>query len=407
MLQSTEQIILRGITIVGEEATIKSGSIYCKDGKIKAISTNSTCKWEVEEDATILDFTAHAGYQAIPGFIDLHIHGADGADTMDGNTTALQTLCRALPKEGTTSFLPTTITQSDENITNAVASVSQYQKKKTGGESEIIGIHLEGPFISAKKAGAQPSQFIAPPSLEKFEHWQNMAGGMIKIVTLAPELYGGFSFIQQVTETGTTVSLGHTDASFVEVEQSVKCGATQVTHLYNQMTGLHHREPGVVGAALALSDIKAEIICDGVHVHPQAVRIAYEAKGAEGLLLVTDSMRAKGLDNGVYDLGGQKVKVCDGTATLHDGTLAGSVLQMIDAVKNVMKFTGCTLQEGVQMASANPAKQIGVFDRKGSLTEGKDADIVIVDENYDVVMTFCKGVLAHRKDGMYEASNCS
>lgn len=384
---------LKGLMIIEEDSTIENGYILIENGKITAIGKGNFL--QEEKGLKVYDYSnSNARYTAVPGFIDLHIHGVNGSDTMDASMEAMKNMCASLPKEGTTAFLPTTITQSEEEINRALKNVAAYKKGQLcGGGAEICGIHLEGPFISPSKAGAQPAQHIKPADQNIFDKWQEAAEGMIKLVTLAPELEGGMEFVQNNSSNGVVVSLGHSDATFHEVERAVEHGASQVTHLYNQMRGLHHREPGVIGAALTIDSLKAEIICDGIHIHPLVVKATFLAKGVDGLLLITDSIRGKGLDDGTYDLGGQEVTVKRDTALLSDGTLAGSVLKMDEAVRNVMKFTDCTLRDAVQMASTNPAKQIGVFDRKGSLKVGKDADIVIFDNEHNVIMTFCKGLL--------------
>lgn len=204
--------------------------------------------------------------------------------------------------------------------------------------------------------------------------------------------------IRYLKERGIIASIGHTDATFQEVDEAIRAGANHLTHLYNQMRGLHHREPGVVGAAFLRKELLAEMIVDGVHVRPEMVELAYKLKGNAGLILITDSMRAKCLKNGHYDLGGQDVTVRDGKAVLADGTLAGSILKLGQAIKNIVSYTGCSLEDAIEMAAVNPAKQLKIYDRKGSITEGKDADIVILDENMDVFMTFCRGRVAFKKE---------
>ena len=394
----TNSLILKGITVLEEDSTIENGYIRIEKGIITSIGECSDLL--DEKGLEIYDFSNfQPSYTAVLGFIDLHIHGVNGSDTMDASLDAMKNMCNSLPREGTTAFLPTTLTQSEDAINRALKSVAEYKKEQMidgSGEAEICGIHLEGPFILPSKAGAQPVQYIMLPSEETFQRWQETAEGMIKLVTMAPEVEGGMDFVQKISSKGVVVSLGHTDATFQEVERAVEHGASQVTHLYNQMRGLHHREPGVVGAALTLNELKAEIICDEIHIHPQVVKATFLAKGVNGLLLITDSMRGKGLEDGTYDFGRQEVTVTCDTVLLSDGTLAGSVVGMDEAVRNVMKFTGCTLRDAIQMASTNPARQIGVFDRKGSLKVGKDADIVILDNEHNVIMTFCKGKLARR-----------
>jgi N-acetylglucosamine-6-phosphate deacetylase len=204
--------------------------------------------------------------------------------------------------------------------------------------------------------------------------------------------------VRYLKESGIIASIGHSDATYEQVVEAIEAGANHLTHLFNQMKGLHHREPGVVGAAFLHDELKAEIIADGVHVRPEMVKLAYKQKQREGLILITDSMRAKCLKNGTYDLGGQEVTVKDGKAVLEDGTLAGSILKLGQAFKNILNYTGCSIEDAIQMASVNPAKQLNIYDRKGSIAKGKDADIVILDHNREIFMTICRGEVAFHKE---------
>jgi len=395
MTQKDNHILLKGIRIYSEDKIIENGYIKIKNQKIAGLGTLD--ETVIEENFEVIEVPAH--FNAVPGFIDVHIHGVNGADTMDGTKEALDTMTATLPKEGTTSFLATTMTQEGKQIEYALINAGEYIEKQTAnGNAEILGLHLEGPFVNPKKAGAQPIQHIVNPNLTLFKEWQKLSNGTIKLVTLAPEQPGGLEMIRYLKENGIIASLGHTDATYEQVGEAIEAGANHVTHLFNQMRGLHHREPGVVGAAFLRKELIVEIIVDGVHVHPEMVNLAYKSKQSDGLILITDSMRAKCLKNGLYDLGGQEVTVKDGKAVLADGTLAGSILKLGHAVKNILTYTGCSLEEAVEMASVNPAKQLNVFDRKGSISVGKDADIVILDENMEVFMTFCRGTLSYKKE---------
>ncbi|MFZ7944886.1 N-acetylglucosamine-6-phosphate deacetylase [Neobacillus sp. 19] len=395
MVHNVNPMLLKGIRIYSEDKIIENGYIKLKDEKIAELGTLEDL--ETEEGFEVIEIPPHC--QAVPGFIDVHIHGVNGADTMDGTKEALDTMVAALPKEGTTSFLATTMTQEGKQIEHALLNAAEYiETQSSNGKAEILGLHLEGPFVNAEKAGAQPIQHIVDPDLGLFKEWQRLSGGTIKLVTLAPEQPGGLEMIRFLKENGIIASIGHTDATFEQVDEAIEAGANHVTHLFNQMRGLHHREPGVVGAAFLRKELKAEIIVDGVHVHPDMVNLAYKNKQSEGLILITDSMRAKCLKNGMYDLGGQEVTVKDGKAVLADGTLAGSILKLGHAVKNMLTYTGCSLEEAIEMASVNPAKQLNVFDRKGSIAVGKDADIVILDENMNVSLTFCRGTLSYKRE---------
>ncbi|HEU5139267.1 MAG TPA: N-acetylglucosamine-6-phosphate deacetylase [Bacillales bacterium] len=393
-----QSILIRDITVYGEDRIYESGSVRMKDGKIEALKARHEMgEPEPGEEIISLD----PDYICIPGFIDVHIHGAAGADAMDGTPEALKTIAGALPAEGTTGFLATTMTQDGRLIEKALANAGNYwQDQSNSGCAEMLGIHLEGPFISPDRAGAQPVDHIMAPDSEQFRKWQEAASGHIRLVTLAPEQTGGLDLVRYLADHDVVASIGHSDATFEQVEGAIAAGASHVTHLYNGMRGLHHREPGVVGAALLKKELTAEMIVDGIHMRPEMVDLAYRQKKKSGLVLITDAIRAKCLRNGTYDLGGQDAIVKDGEAHLENGSLAGSMLKMKDAVQNVMAYTGCNLAEAVQMSAANPAKELKVFDRKGSIATGKDADLVVLDRDLNVVMTFCRGEIAYEREGV-------
>ncbi|WP_078430875.1 N-acetylglucosamine-6-phosphate deacetylase [Alkalihalobacterium alkalinitrilicum] len=399
MLATGKSLLIKGGQVYTEDSIIENGYIKVKGGKIVEIGEWKHQKIDAEYDVV----EVAPDDKIIPGFIDIHIHGVNGADTMDATKDALETMVSSLPREGTTSFLATTMTQKVEAIDQAVTNVGELiTAGQASGKAEILGIHLEGPFINAKRAGAQPLEHIIEPDLETFKKWQQLSKGNIKLVTLAPEQPGGFEMIRYLVENGIVASIGHTDATYEEVNCAIQAGARGVTHLYNQMRGLHHREPGVVGAALLHVELMAEIIADGIHVRPEMVKLAYKHKGNTGMILISDAMRAKCLKSGIYDLGGQKVTVKNGEAVLHDGTLAGSILKLGDALKNIVAYTGCTLKDAIEMASGNPARLLKIDDKKGSLAEGKDADIVIVNKDLEVTMTFCRGKHAFERGGLTE-----
>ena len=389
----SDSCALLSVGVMSEELFIENAFIKIKDGKILDFGEMD----QFSNHENLKEIRLHNELIAIPGFIDVHIHGLNGSDVMDATEDALHSMASTLPKEGTTSFLATTITQDKIHISEALKNIHTFmEKQRNPYESEMIGVHLEGPFINAKRAGAQPKAFILNPSVDVFKQFQSDSGNSIKIVTMAPEQESGVDLINFLTESGITTSIGHSDALYTEMLKAISAGAEHITHFYNGMRGNHHREPGVVGAGLAHPELHLEIIADGIHVHPAVVKATYLTKGTDRILLITDSMRAKWLNNGEYDLGGQKVKVEDKTALLEDGTIAGSVLKMNEAVKNMMDYTGCSMQEAVQMASENPAKRLKIWDRKGSIAIGKDADLVIVNEEMQVKMTFCNGQLSYK-----------
>ncbi|UOQ86709.1 N-acetylglucosamine-6-phosphate deacetylase [Gracilibacillus salinarum] len=391
---SGQKLLLKNITIYTENKSIDNGYIKISNSKIEEIAELDMLK--DDEGYRILDYSATTGC-AIPGLIDVHIHGANGADVMDATAEALDTMAQALPMEGTTSFLATTMTQSEQNIEKALENTAAYIEQQPSTQAEILGIHLEGPFINKVRKGAQPEDHILEPDVSLFKKWNELAAENIKLVTLAPEIAGAEPLIRHLAEHGIIASAGHTDATAAEIEQAMDQGLSHITHLYNQMRGFHHREPGVVGAAWQHKQLMVEMIADGVHSTPYAVKTAYDLIGKDNLLLITDAIRAKCLQGGEYELGGQKVFVEENKATLEDGTLAGSTLKLNDAIKNIMAFSGCSLPEAICMSSSNAAKELRMTDRKGSLATGKDADIVLLDENHDILLTLCRGEIAYER----------
>ncbi|BCB05401.1 N-acetylglucosamine-6-phosphate deacetylase [Bacillus sp. KH172YL63] len=396
MSSSSNNLIIQGAAVYTEDQTIERGYLKVQRGVITEIDDLS--RLQSADGDHVISFPP--GFRAVPGMIDLHIHGVNGADTMDATREALDTMTAALPKEGTTSFLATTMTEAEEAIEKALKNTADYMSHyQKPGQAEILGIHLEGPFINSAKAGAQPLSSIKKPDVDLFVSWQKLARNFIKLVTLAPELDAGHSLIRHLNEHGIIASVGHSSATFDQVGEAIGAGLSHVTHLFNQMTGLHHREPGIVGAAFSRKELMVELIADGIHVRPEVVQMAFNQITDERLILITDSMRAKCLKNGQYDLGGQIVTVKDGKALLDADTLAGSVLKMRDAFANIQRYTTGDMKSAIRMTAENPARQLNVFDRKGSLAQGKDADIVILDENNDVYMTICNGEIAYRREG--------
>ena len=330
----------------------------------------------------------------VPGFIDEHIHGAAGYDGMDGSADHIAAIAKTLPKEGTTAFLVTTMTQSEQKILGALRAVREYTSVYPREGAEVLGVHLEGPFISAQHVGAQPKDFVLSPSVEAFRAFEKASGGNIKIVTLAPEVEGAGELIKYLKSKGIVASIGHTDATFEEVETAKERGAESITHVFNAQTPLHHRKAGVVGAALSDDDLVCELICDTVHVGVPAMKLLLKSKPHDKIVLITDSMRAKWLRGSVSELGGQTVIVKNGEARLENGSLAGSVLKMNEAVRNMATKVGADLSAAVDFATANPAKSLGVYDERGSIAVGKRADFTVLSEKYDVIMTIINGKIA-------------
>ncbi len=385
-------ILIKNATIYLDDSTLHDGYILIDGETIKEIGPMQQAPEQADEVITVT-----TNEVVLPGFIDMHIHGAGGSDAMDGTEEAVAHMADCLPKEGTTSFLATTMTQSPENIEQALQAIHRYsQSGNNPGSADVIGIHLEGPFVNPSKAGAQPVQYIINPDIELFKKWYEVSGHTIKQVTFAPEEPGGKELVELLVQEGIIPSIGHTGATYQEATEAIALGASQATHLFNQMTGLHHRDIGAAGASLMNENIYAELIVDGIHVSPEMVNLSLKLKGVDRTILITDAMRAKGLSDGKYDLGGQDVFVKGKEARLEDGALAGSILKMNDALKNMVAFTGCSLRDAVQMAAVNPAKQLNIYDKKGSVAVGKDADLVILDKDYQVRTTICRGKIAYR-----------
>ncbi|PDY90820.1 N-acetylglucosamine-6-phosphate deacetylase [Bacillus toyonensis] len=376
------QIVINAKIYTGQEV-VENGFIRYAE-TIKEIGLMA--QYVPQEDETVIDAT---GKIVIPGMIDVHIHGGYDIDAMDANSDGLVTLGKEMLKEGVTTYFPTTMTQAPEGIEAALSAAKEAKEK--GAHFEYI--HLEGPYVSKKRAGAQPLEHIVPANIEQFKQWQEASGNLIKLVTYAPEEEGALEFEQYLAETGVVGTMGHTDAIDAQLKNR---NITHATHLYNQMRGLHHREPGVVGHVLLNPDVMVEVITDGIHIHPDMVKLAYKLKGPKKVSVITDAMRAKGLEDGLYELGGQPVHVKDGSARLEDGTLAGSILKMDQAFRNVIEFTGCSIEDAVRMTSVNQAEEFGL-NNKGALAVGKDADFVVMTENLHVYDTVRLGI--HMKEG--------
>lgn len=331
----------------------------------------------------------------LPGFIDEHIHGAGGADAMDGTTQALDTIATTVAAEGTVGFLATTMTQSHENILAAMNAVKEYRECEHGG-ARVLGIHLEGPFIAAAHKGAQPLEYVAKPDAEVFDEYNAASGNAIKIVSLAPEEEGAAALITHLASNGVVASIGHSGAKCADIEKAIACGAKNVTHTYNAQSALHHREIGTVGSAMLFDELACELIADTIHVSIPAIKLLAKCKPHEKLVLITDAMRAKGLADGESELGGQKVFVKNGEARLADGTLAGSVLRMNRAVQNMVEKVGMSLTEACDLATINPAKVLGIENEAGSIREGKRADFAVLDDKFNVLYTVCGGKIIYK-----------
>jgi len=379
-------------TIVTPFQLLEDRIIIIEKGKIIAMT-------DKKEDLTILKNVKIIEAQnkfIVPGYIDIHVHGGGGSDVMDGEYEAIKQVATTHSRFGTTAFLPTTMTMTKDKIIKSLKSIHEARLKGTG-TAEILGIHLEGPYINPEKKGAQKEEDIKKVSVEEFLEFNQASGNLIRLVTIAPEMPGAVDFIRWLHQQGIIVSVGHSNATYKQVQEGIQAGLSHVTHTFNAMRGLHHREPGVVGAALSSPKLIVEMIADGIHLHPIVLKILTQIKESEKLVLITDAMRATGFKEGTYDLGGQEVIVTQGQAKLKNGTLAGSVLTMDKAVKNLVTKVGISLLNAVQMASYNPAKCLGIDDKKGSLELYKDADIVILNKNLETELTMVAGKVVYRR----------
>src|SRR5690606_25970054 len=336
---------------------------------------------ELPEDTVKLD---GAGAYLVPGFIDIHVHGGAGEDFMTAKQEELDTITRLHMANGTTAMLATTVAGANEHLTAVIDAVQQYQQRPMP-YAQLVGVHLEGPFVNPKWKGAQNESYMIEPQLPWLEAWVKDYPGIIKMQTLAPEINGAPAYIKALSEAGIVAALGHTDAHYADVQEAVKSGLTHAVHTFNAMRGLHHREPGTVGAVLTTPGITAEIIADGEHVHPVAVQLMLLAKGVDGIVLVTDAMSAAGMPDGEYMLGELPVVVTDNIARLKDGgSLAGSTLTMIRGFQFLIRELGISVVEASRIASLNPAKVIGLDQQYGSIAVGKRADLLLLDGEFAI-----------------------
>lgn len=374
---------ITGAEIITRDAVLE-GEIAVECGKIMAVG-------EPLPDFSHLPVVEyHQSDKVIPGFIDTHIHGSCGCDVMDGETESLKVITSSLYRQGVTSFLATTMTQTEAAISKALNNVADFNKAHVYGRhfANILGVHLEGPFISPDKIGAQNPEFLQESSIAKLKSWQDKANNLVKKITLAPEMLGVNQVIDWCASEQVIASIGHTNCTAKEALAAIDQGCSQATHLFNAMSGIDHRKPGAATALLMSEKVVAELIVDGVHLAPEIVDMVYRVKGADGILLVTDAMSAQAHGEGVFDLGGQKVIVKDNEARLENGVLAGSVLTMNNALKNMLIYSDCSLPEIVKMTSYNAAKSLNMHHYKGDIKKGADADLVIIDKHFQIKQVF-------------------
>ena len=329
----------------------------------------------------------------VPGFIDVHTHGAYGFDTNDAEPEGLRDWMKRIPEEGVTAILPTTVPQMPDVLTAALKNVAAVVSEGYEG-AEILGVHFEGPYLDMEYKGAQPPEAIAKATVEQFKMYQEAAQGLIKYITMAPEHDENFALTRYCRETGVVVSMGHSSATYEQAMLGIANGATSMTHVYNGMTPYHHRKPGLVGTALRVRDIYGEIICDGCHSHLAALNNFFQAKGRDYSIMISDSLRAKHCPpGGNYQMGGHDIEIGeDGLARLKGtDTIAGSTLNMNKGLKILVEQAMVPFDAALNSCTINPARCLGADNRKGKIVTGYDADLVILEDNYDVTQTYCKG----------------
>lgn len=371
---------------------ISDAGILIREGVIEAIGPRSGMT--LPAAATQIHAT---GQTAIPGFIDIHIHGAGGRDVMEATSEALQAVTRKVAEFGTTSLLATTITASPDDTCRAAAGISRYITQQYGAaesRAEVLGLHFEGPFISKVRRGVHPVEWIQPPSADLLERFVLAAAGNARLLTIAPEVLGAVPCIEAARKAGLVVSVGHTDANYEQTRFAIARGARSATHTYNAMRPFTHRDPGVIGAVLTSPEIKAELIADGVHVEEGAMKLLLQAKGSERVILVSDGLSATGMPDGKYMLGDFEVTMTNGVCRNAAGILAGSTLTLDRALRNIVNL-GIPLQYAVRMLTLNPASLLGIEFKKGALRAGADADIVLLDQGLRVTNVWTRGLALH------------
>jgi len=378
---------------------VADGRLLIEDGVIRAVGSREELR--LPKNARVVELGDRI---LAPGFLDIHIHGGGGHDVMEATPDALDAVARMVLRHGTTSFLPTTLTapvpklmRSLEGLGKLIATWPSNQHSTSEARAEPLGIHLEGPFLSPDRRGVHPCESLLAPSLELFQRFVEAAAGAVRVLTLAPELQGARELLSYAVNGGVKVALGHSDATYDQAEGAITAGASHAVHTFNAMRPFTHRDAGILGAVLTDDRLAAEVIADGIHVSAPALRLLLRAKGASNVVLVTDATSATGMGPGWYHLGEMDIVVAaDAPSGLlscrnSEGTLAGSVLTQDRAIRNMVAFTGITLCEAVRMASWNPARILGLEDRKGCLRPGADADVVALNPDGVVVGTMVKG----------------
>ncbi len=382
-------ILLHAARAVTPTTEIPDAGILIRDGVIEAVGSRQ----DMRLPAGAAEISA-SGQTAIPGFVDVHIHGAGGHDVMEGTEQAMSTVAKTLARHGTTSFLATTVTASPDDTCRSVEGIARYITQQFGAlqpRAEVLGVHYEGPFINKVRRGVHPAEWIQSPSADLLQRFLRAAAGTARILTIAPEVLGAAPCIKAARDAGVVVAMGHTDATYEQARAGIALGVRHAVHVYNAMRPFSHRDSGVIGAVLTSPEVTAELIADGVHVEEAAMRILVQAKGAARMILISDGLSATGMPDGKYMLGKFEVSVSGGVCRNSEGKLAGSTLTLDRALRNVVAL-GIPLQDAVRMLTANPAKLLGIEFKKGVLRVGADADIVLLDENLQVTNVWTRGL---------------
>ncbi len=376
--------------VMTPDRVILDGVVLVDGSRILEVGSRAAVRFSGDE----FEVMSHPRQLLAPGFIDVHIHGALGRDVMEGTDEALEAISGFLAAHGTTSFLATTMTASPIATLRAVEALGRQVDSPLPG-ARMLGLHLEGPFINPEKRGAHPAEHIRPPSTLIFEQLLARSGRRIKLITLAPEVEGGLELIEFARSRGVVVSLGHSNATLEETLAAVDLGAANATHLFNAMRSFSHRDPGILGAVLTAPQVWAELIADGVHVSPAAVELCLQCKGAGKILLISDAVSPTGMPEGQYRLADSEITLSGGVCRTPEGTLAGSILTQDQALRNVVRWSRLPVQTVLGMLTRNPAQSLGIADSKGSLAAGKDADMVLLDENLGIHTTIVQGEVSH------------
>ena len=366
---------------------LKNANVFQTKGafEVKDVAFTSVFGEATKDDASM----DCKGMYLIPGMVDVHIHGAMSWDTCDASAQGLDAISKFLVTRGVTSFCPTTMTYDEETLTKIMKNIGDFPD---GNGARVVGINMEGPFICSAKKGAQAGENICPANVDTFQRLQKASGNLIRLVDIAPEEEGAMAFIDQIHES-CAVSLAHTSCDYDTAMEAFDRGANHVTHLFNAMKPLGHRDPAIIGAA-ADKGAYVEVICDGIHLHPSVIRAVFKLYGKEKICFISDSIRCAGLTDGEYELGGQPVSVNNGKATLKDGTIAGSSIDLLTALTRGVEF-GVSLESVVESLTMTPAKSIGMFDTIGSIDDGKQADCVLLSETLEIVKVFKNGVCVY------------